>query len=165
MKHFNLISLILAASCAVAAPAALAHEGAAHKESTAISPDEHDFGKQGDPAKVTREIKIDMNDAMRFTPSDLKIRQGETIRFVVSNKGKVLHEMVLGSMDQLKAHGEMMRQHPGMEHDDPYMAHVKPGAKQRMVWQFTKAGEFNFACLAPGHFEAGMIGKIKVGAR
>ncbi len=165
MKNFNLISIILAASCAAAAPAALAHEGAAHKESTTISPDEHNFGKQGDPAKVTREIKIDMNDAMRFTPSDLAIRQGETIRFVVSNKGKVMHEMVLGSMDQLKAHGAMMREHPGMEHDDPYMAHVKPGAKQQMVWQFTKAGEFNFGCLAPGHFEAGMIGKIKVGAK
>jgi uncharacterized cupredoxin-like copper-binding protein len=102
---------------------------------------------------------------MRFTPSDLAIRQGETIRFVVSNKGKVMHEMVLGSPAELKAHGEMMAKHPGMEHDEPYMAHVKPGQTQRMVWHFTRAGDFNFGCLAPGHFQAGMIGKIKVSAR
>ncbi|MFM9434165.1 putative cupredoxin-like copper-binding protein [Janthinobacterium sp. CG_23.3] len=165
MKQLNLISIVLAAVCAAAAPAVLAHEGAAHKEAATISPDEHDFGRQGDPAKVTREIKIDMSDAMRFTPSNLTVRQGETIRFVVSNKGGALHEMVLGSMAQLKAHGAMMREHPGMEHDDPYMAHVKPGGQQQMVWQFTKAGEFNFACLAPGHFEAGMIGKIRVSAK
>lgn len=165
MQHFKLRNIILAACCAVAAPAALAHEGAMHKESSPISADEHAFGRQGDPAEVTREIKIDMHDTMRFTPSYLKIRQGETIRFVVSNKGKALHEMVLGSMAQLKAHGEMMRAHPGMEHDDPYMIHVRPGARQQMVWQFTQAGEFNFACLAPGHFEAGMIGKMNVSGK
>jgi uncharacterized cupredoxin-like copper-binding protein len=65
-------------------------------------------------------------------------------------------------MDELKAHGELMKKNPEMEHGDPYMAHVKPGGKEEMVWQFTKAGEFNYGCLAPGHFEAGMIGKIKV---
>jgi uncharacterized cupredoxin-like copper-binding protein len=162
------LTMMLAACCALAAPVALAHEGvhdAAHKAPQAISATEHAFGRQGDPARVSREIQIDMNDSMRFTPSDLAIRQGETIRFVVSNKGKVMHEMVLGSPADLKAHGEMMAKHPGMAHDEPYMAHVKPGDTQRMVWKFTRAGDFNFGCLAPGHFQAGMIGKIKVGAR
>ena len=73
-----------------------------------------------------------------------------------------MHEMVLGTMDELKKHAELMKKHPGMEHDEPYMAHVAPGKKGEIVWQFTKAGEFFYGCLIPGHFEAGMIGKVTV---
>lgn len=129
---------------------------------TEISDEEHAFGRQGNPKQATRTIAIDMADAMRFTPDEITVAQGETVRFVVANGGRMLHEMVFGTMDELKAHGEMMRKHPGMEHDEPYMAHVGAGRKQEMVWQFTQAGEFYFACLIPGHFEAGMIGKITV---
>jgi len=86
------------------------------------------------------------------------------VRFVVKNGGKVMHEMVIGTLDELKAHGEMMKKHPNMEHDEPYMAHVGPGKTHEMVWQFTKAGEFHFGCLVPGHFDAGMIGRIVVAA-
>ena len=84
------------------------------------------------------------------------------MRFVVKNSGKVMHEMVLGTMKELKEHMEVMRKHPNMEHDEPHMAHVKPGKSEPMVWQFTKAGEFYYGCLMPGHFEAGMIGKVIV---
>jgi uncharacterized cupredoxin-like copper-binding protein len=49
-----------------------------------------------------------------------------------------------------------------MEHDEPHMAHVKPGKSESLVWTFNKPGEFDFACLIAGHFEAGMVGKIKV---
>jgi uncharacterized cupredoxin-like copper-binding protein len=73
-----------------------------------------------------------------------------------------MHEMVLGTMEELKKHAELMRKHPGMEHDEPYMAHVAPGKTETITWQFTKAGEFHYGCLIPGHFEAGMIGKIRV---
>lgn len=132
------------------------------KANTEISAEEHGFGKQGDPKNVTRTIAIDMSDRMRFGPSEITVKEGETIRFVVTNKGKMLHEMVIGTMGELKAHAEMMKKHPGMEHDEPYMAHVGAGKKQELVWQFTKGGEFYFACLIPGHFEAGMLGKIKV---
>lgn len=99
---------------------------------------------------------------LRFGPSDITVKQGETIKFVVHNKGKMLHEMVLGTKEELKAHGHLMKKHPGMERDERYMAHVSAGKKQTMVWQFTNAGEFYYACLLPGHFEAGMVGKIKV---
>ncbi len=161
----GLSAAVVAASFVIAAPSVLAH-GDAHKKkgkaNTAISTDEHAFGREGDPRRVTRTIAIDMNDTMRFNPSEITVRQGETIRFIVKNKGKALHEMVLGTMDELKAHGELMKKNPEMEHDEPYMAHVEPGGKDEMVWQFTKTGEFNYGCLAPGHFEAGMIGKIKV---
>jgi uncharacterized cupredoxin-like copper-binding protein len=146
-------------------PAAQGHTGEVHVKRAAAAPissDEHEFGRQGDPKKVTRTVVIEMTDKMRFAPGDVVVRQGETIRFVVANKGKMMHEMVLGTMAQLKEHGEMMKMHPGMEHDEPYMAHVGRGKKQMLVWQFTKTGQFYYACLIPGHFDAGMIGKINV---
>ena len=123
------------------------------------------FGRTGDPKKVSRTVEIDMSDMsdkMRFTPAVLTQQRGETVRFVAKNSGEQMHEMVLGSMKALKEHAELMKKHPGMEHDEPYMAHVGPGKKAEIVWQFTKAGEFNFGCLIPGHFEAGMVGSIKV---
>lgn len=144
---------------------ALAHTGEMHEKpeaATPVSSEEHAFGKQGDPASAARTVTIDMKDTMRFTPANIEVKQGETIRFVVTNKGKMMHEMVIGTVDELKAHGEMMKKHPGMEHDEPYMSHVSPGKKQDLAWQFTQPGEFYFACLIPGHFEAGMVGKITV---
>lgn len=155
---------LMAVTFALGAGLAYAHGNETHakKADAPISTDEHAFGKEGDPKKVTRTINVDMSDTMRFSPADITVKQGETIKFVVHNKGQALHEMVIGTIDELKAHGELMKKNPGMEHDEPYMAHVKPGGKETMVWQFTNPGEFNFGCLAPGHFEAGMIGKIKV---
>jgi uncharacterized cupredoxin-like copper-binding protein len=167
-KHSTLTAITFALSCAcsiaVIAPSAQAHGNEQHKKASnaPISTDEHAFGREGDPKKVTRTINVDMGDNMRFSPSSITVKQGETVRFNVKNKGKAQHEMVLGTMDELKAHGELMKQNPGMEHDEPYMAHVAPGKQEQMVWQFTKAGDFNYGCLAPGHFESGMIGKVKV---
>ena len=120
------------------------------------------FGKAADPKKATRTVRIEMADTMRFTPSELKVKRGESVRFVVTNKGKVMHEMVLGTMDELKKHAEMMKKHPDMEHDEPHMAHVGPGKTGEMGWRFTKAGTFYFACLVAEHFEAGMVGKVVV---
>lgn len=162
------LAALLALSSAITAMPAFAHTGAKHgdaNKSAEISTEEKAVGKQGDPKKVTRTITIDMNDTMRFSPAELKVKQGETIKFVVQNKGKLMHEMVLGTMAELKEHGALMKKNPGMEHDEPYMTHVSPGKKQEMIWQFTKPGDFNYACLVPGHFEAGMIGKIKVVAK
>ena len=121
-----------------------------------------DFGRAGDPKKVTRTVRIGMADTMRFSPSELKVKRGETVKFVVRNNGKVMHEMVIGTMKELKQHAELMNKHPGMEHDEPHMAHVAPGKTETLVWQFTKEGTFYFGCLEPGHFEAGMIGKLEV---
>ena len=149
---------------AITAGTAYAHgeKPNAKKQAKAISTEETAFGREGDPKKVTRTINVDMSDKMRFSPAELTIRQGETVRFRVKNSGKVMHEMVLGSMDELTKHAAVMQKHPGMEHEEPYMAHVAPGKTETMVWQFTKAGEFYYGCLVPGHFEAGMIGKVKV---
>lgn len=157
---------VLAAAVIVAALSspAFAHGDAKHqkKEARAISTEEKEFGREGDPKKASRTVRIDMSDKMRFTPASLAIKQGETVKFVVKNSGKVMHEMVIGSMKELKEHAELMRKFPGMEHDEAYMAHVAPGKEGELVWQFTKAGEFHYACLIPGHMEAGMIAKISV---
>ena len=120
------------------------------------------FGRATDPAKATRTITIDMSDAMRYQPSEISIQRGERIRFVVRNGGKALHEMVLGTLDELKEHGELMKKFPDMEHDELHMAHVPPGKSLEMGWQFSRSGEFYFGCLVPGHFEAGMLGRIVV---
>lgn len=120
------------------------------------------FGRQGDPRKVARTVAIDMSDQMRFTPSVLTVKRGETLRLKVTNRGRLMHELVLGTEDALKAHAEAMKKHPGMVHDDPSMVHVAAGATGEIVWQFHRAGEFAFACLLPGHYEAGMTGKVVV---
>lgn len=124
--------------------------------------EERAFGREGDPKRVTRTVKLDMTDAFRFTPANVTVKRGETVKFIVANSGKVLHEMVLGTTEELKAHAELMKKFPDMEHADANMAHVKPGAKGEIVWQFTKAREYQFACLIPGHYEAGMVGKVVV---
>ena len=141
----------------------LAHGDAAQeKKSRPISAEQKPFGREGDPKQITRTVEIDMSDKMRFSPSEVTIRQGETVRFRVRNSGKVMHEMVLGTMQELKAHAELMKKHPGMEHEEPHMAHVSAGRRETMVWQFNQPGEFYYGCLIPGHFETGMVGKIIV---
>jgi uncharacterized cupredoxin-like copper-binding protein len=120
------------------------------------------FGRAADPKNAKRTIRVDMTDQMRFHPADITVKRGEIVRFIPVNKGRVMHEMVLGTMDELKKHAERMKKHPEMEHDEPHMAHVAPGKSGEMGWRFTKRGEFYYGCLIPGHFEAGMIGKVTV---
>lgn len=103
-----------------------------------------------------------MTDQMRFTPDRLQVRQGETIRFVHRNDGKILHEFVIGTRETLDEHAESMLRFPGMEHDEPYMAHIAPGQSGEMIWTFNRTGEFDFACLIAGHYQAGMVGTIRV---
>lgn len=158
------LSIGLAATWLIASPGQ-AHGPQAHNKAHHASPaalEQKDWGIAGDPQKVQRTIEIRMTDNMRFAPAQLNIRRGETVRLIAVNAGKVLHEIVIGTPQELKAHAEMMKKHPGMEHDEPYMAHVDPGQKGEIVWTFNRAGTFEFACLIPGHFEAGMIGRITV---
>jgi uncharacterized cupredoxin-like copper-binding protein len=156
--------LVAASTFAFASSQVLAHGDAKHDKKVAkpISTEENEFGREGDPKKGSRTVRIDMSDKLRFTPASLAIKRGDTVKFVVKNSGKLMHEMVLGTMQELKEHAEMMGKHPTMEHDEPYMTHVAPGKTETMVWQFTRAGEFHFGCLVPGHFEAGMVGRIVV---
>jgi uncharacterized cupredoxin-like copper-binding protein len=122
------------------------------------------IGQAGDAAKISRSIAVDMSDAMRFTPSQISVKRGETIRFVIKNTGQLKHEFNLGTEADLKAHYALMLKFPEMEHDQANIASVAPGATGEVVWQFTQAGTVSFACLHPGHYEAGMKGQVKVGA-
>ena len=160
----NILTALLTAAALLVPLQVHAHGEAAHgaKKPAAISTEEHDFGREGDPARAQRTVVIEMSDTMRFRPAQLTVKQGETVRFVVANKGKLLHEMVLGTEAELQKHAELMRKFPDMEHEDPYMVHVKPGGRGGFAWTFTRAGTFSFACLIPGHFEAGMKGRIVV---
>jgi uncharacterized cupredoxin-like copper-binding protein len=120
------------------------------------------FGKPGDPAKVSRTVEVDMADTMRFTPANVTVKKRETVRFVVKNSGRLKHEMVLGTAKELREHAELMKKFPEMEHGDPNQVSLDAGKSGELVWQFTRTGTFGFACLQPGHFDAGMRGKIAV---
>ena len=123
------------------------------------------IGKPGVAAKASRTITIEMSDKMRFTPSDLAVKKGETVRFIVKNTGQVKHELSLGTQAELLEHLEQMRKFPDLEHDEPSKITLGPGKQGEIVWQFTKAGVGDFACLIPGHYEAGMKGAITVGRK
>ena len=178
MKHI----LIAAATMALISGAA-AHDGvhpasasqassakhenvksASHPHGPAKAGQSHEaaVGIPGQSADAKRTVMVDMTDAMRFNPSSIKVKKGETVRFVVTNSGKLKHEMVLGSISDLKKHAELMRKNPEMEHADDNMVSVDPGKFGELTWKFTASGKVDFACLQPGHFEAGMKGKVAV---
>lgn len=126
--------------------------------------DDEAIGKAGVAAKVNRTITVDMTDDMRFSPGSISVRRNETVRFIVKNSGQVKHEFVLGTAKELKEHNEQMKKFPEMEHADPNMVTVAPGKSGEVIWQFTQAGKVDFACLQPGHYDAGMKGAVNVSA-
>jgi uncharacterized cupredoxin-like copper-binding protein len=171
MKALRAAALAVAGSVAAAllvasvASAADTGAGQSYKAPSKKKPrpgSETPFGREGDPRKVKRVITIEMSDAMRFFPDQIRVKKGQTVRFVVRNGGQLPHEMVLGTHDDLKRHAALMKKNADTDHDDATVAHVEPGATGRIVWQFTKAGEFYYGCLVPGHFDAGMIGTVVV---
>src|SRR6266540_2428346 len=156
---FVVFTFIAMAASAFARGAEPHHVEKGHDHSKAA---ETAFGRAADPAKAHRTIVVEMRDSFEFSPSEITVKAGEIVRFVAVNAGKLVHEMVLGTMKDLEEHKETMKQHPDMHHDEPYMAHVAPGKSGVIVWQFTEPGTFYFGCLVAGHFENGMMGKIRV---
>lgn len=120
------------------------------------------IGQPGKTENINRAVTITMLDSMRYSPASVTVKQGETIKFIVKNSGKIKHEMVLGTEKELKEHYELMKKNPEMEHADENMVTVPPGESGEIIWQFTKAGKIDFACLIPGHYDAGMKGTVKV---
>ena len=158
MKSNALIAVLSVSLLISTAFASGDHAGGHHLDSGAI-------GKPGKAAKVNRTITVDMTDAMRFSPAEIAAKQGETIKFVVNNSGKLKHEMVLGTEKELREHAEVMKKNPEMEHADENMVTVQPGKSGEIIWQFTKAGKVRFACLQPGHYDAGMKGVVAVSGK
>jgi uncharacterized cupredoxin-like copper-binding protein len=156
---YRYLGLALLLACLT--PQAMAHgEGApsaqpVHREQLA-------WGIAAEAGQVTRTLQLRMNDQMRFEPDQLQVQLGETVRLQIQNDGKMLHELVLGTPQELEKHAELMLRFPGMQHDEPYMAHVNPGQSGEIIWTFNRAGTFDFACLIAGHYQAGMRGKVQV---
>ena len=150
-----LTALIVSASFALAAPGAPGHS---HKTFAAGAP--------GDPNKPARTVEVVMKEAddgkMLFVPDQVEAKRGEQIRFVLKNVGKVDHEFMLDSVANNAKHRIAMQKNPDMEHDDPNGKRLAPGQSAQIVWRFTKAGTYEFACLIPGHHESGMHGTVAV---
>lgn len=156
----NIITLLLGATLVAASPA-WAHGSGAAAHPAAVA-EQQDWGIAGDAKRAQRTITLTMTDAMRFSPDRIEVRQGDTVRLRVRNTGKLQHELVLGTRQALEAHAAVMLKHPDMEHDEAHMVHVTAGKTGEIVWTFNRAGEFEFACLIAGHFQAGMKGTITV---
>lgn len=123
------------------------------------------IGRPGKPGKAARTVEIGAYDSMRFNHAHFTVKRGETVRIVLKNHGNLPHELVLGDEKSLREHAELMRKFPEMEHADPNQVSVAPGKTAELVWQFTKAGTVHFACLHPGHYEAGMKGSITIATK
>jgi uncharacterized cupredoxin-like copper-binding protein len=124
-------------------------------------------GEPGNPKRPARTIHVLMLDdgsekEMTFEPAVITVRKGEQIRFVLENAGTESHEFMLATVAENRKHAELMKKFPDMEHDDPNGKRLAVWERRELFWRFTKAGEFEFACLIPGHYEAGMHGKIIV---
>ena len=126
--------------------------------------DGHSHGNTAAPvADATRTVRLILGDDMRFSPANWQATSGETVRIEVENQGKVRHELVLGTEDELKAHAQAMKQaSSGHHHHGPNVLSLAGGESGVLVWTFTDAGVLHMACFEPGHYEAGMRGTISV---
>lgn len=159
LKIFSATVLVSALGFTVPAWSAGSHAGGHSHGSDAQA-----IGQPGEASQVTRTLELAMSDSMRFTPANVIVKAGETIKFVLNNTGQVKHEFVLGTDKELKDHYQQMLKFPEMEHDEPNMVTVAPGKTGVVIWTFTQAGTVDFACLLPGHYGAGMKGSVAVSA-
>jgi uncharacterized cupredoxin-like copper-binding protein len=128
---------------------------------------DHTFaaGEPGNPRKPFRVVEILMTDGqgtMGYTPDQLEVKKGEQIKFVLKNVGSVDHEFLIDTFANNAKHKKEMETHSHMDHSEPNAARLKSNARAEILWRFTKAGTFEFACLIPGHYETGMKGTFIV---
>ena len=142
----------------------------------------YDFGEPGKASEVDRTIEIVMKENF-YEPLSISVKAGETVRFKIVNQGELVHEFNIGTrpmhmahqkeMELMVDHGvleadrinhERMKMDMGggktMEHDDPNSVLLEPGKSGEIIWKFTKATELEFACNVPGHYDAGMMGRL-----
>lgn len=153
MKHWNWLALALPIALACGGAAALAHG----KHFSAGEP-----GKPGEKSRTVEVVMKEGDGTMSYTPDLVDVKRGEQIRFVIRNEGALTHEFMLASEQENAEHGKLMERFPNMEHDDPNGKTLEAGKSAEIVWKFTKPGKFEFACLIPGHHQAGMHGLIVV---
>lgn len=121
------------------------------------------FGRPGNADQVGTTVHIAALDTMRFKPSTVHVRPGETVRFIVTDVGKTPHEFVIGDRQEQLEHEQEMQAMPGMPRHDPNAISLAPGQTKTLIWKFSNTpGVVEYACHEPGHFAAGMIGRIYV---
>lgn len=155
-------TLALAAALLASPLAARAHGDEHKKQAGPVRKEQKPWGIAGERRLAKKTVAVQMLDTMRFVPQRIDVRLNDTLRFTIRNTGKVMHEFVIGTKEENEKHAALMMKFPDMEHDEPYMAHVPPGQRGEIVWTFNRAGEFEFACLIAGHYQAGMVGTISV---
>ena len=129
------------------------------------NPEHFSAGEPGNPQIQSRTVKVSMLEEgkrMLFDPPSIEVGLGEQIRFVLFNEGSEYHEFVLATHAENRKHAEFMKRFPKMEHNDPNAKRLSALSSGELLWKFTRRGEFEYACLIPGHFQAGMHGKIIV---
>jgi uncharacterized cupredoxin-like copper-binding protein len=136
------------------------------------------IGEAGKASEATRTIEIVMTDN-RYSPERISVENGETIRFVVKNKGEFVHEFNIGTaamhaahqkematmfdrglLEVDKIHHDRMKMGMGMAHDDANSVLLEPGAASQIVWKFGMGLKLEFACNLPGHYQSGMRGEF-----
>ena len=155
------LAILTVCTVAITSPAASAPGAPGHSHDHAS----FSAGEPGNPKRPSRTVLITMREGdgkMMFMPDRLEIKRGEQVRFVITNSGELDHEFVLATTEENLQHYEEMKKNPEMEHDDPNAKRVGPKKKSEVLWRFTKAGEFEYGCLIPGHRESGMTGIITV---
>jgi uncharacterized cupredoxin-like copper-binding protein len=81
------------------------------------------FGHPAPADKATRTVEVTLQD-ISFSPKALDVKAGETVRFVLVNKGQLLHEFNLGDAQdasQRHAHGHR---------------HVQDGPRRHGAWRY-----------------------------
>lgn len=125
-----------------------------------------DVGEPGDAKKAARLVLVTMRETedgkMLYFPAKVDVRSGEQVRFKITNQGKNDHEFVLNTIEENQEHKAEMAKNPNMEHDDPNNKTVAAGKTTEVLWKFTKPGTYEYACLIPGHYEAGMHAAVVV---
>jgi uncharacterized cupredoxin-like copper-binding protein len=159
MKNIKIIAII---ALLTGTTAIFGHGNESHAPAGPSVKEQKAWGIAGEARDAQRTITLNMSDDMRFAPKHFSVKKGETVRLRVVNQGQVMHEVVLGTQATLDEHAQLMLKFPGMEHAEPYMAHVAPGKSEDLVWNFNRAGQFDFACLIAGHYQAGMTGRFTV---
>jgi uncharacterized cupredoxin-like copper-binding protein len=132
---------------------------------SAVGHEVHAFGGPGNPNKPSRTVHVVMREdgnKMLYEPDKIEVKKGEQIRFVVDNEGLFNHEFMLGTEHDIREHAVEMKNNPDMEHHDPHSLTVGVYSSGELLWRFTHAGRFVYACLIPGHLERGMRGTIVV---
>jgi uncharacterized cupredoxin-like copper-binding protein len=139
-------------------------------------------GTEGKSDEVTRVIKIKMYDNY-FEPNSFNVKAEETVRFEVENFGELVHEfniammhkkhqpemqkmveneILFGDSIDRKKMAKMAKIDKSMSHAHSNSVLLEPKEKQDLIWKFSKAQNIEIACNVPGHYDVGMIAKVKI---